>query len=140
MRTAAQLTRRVVPFCTRYKAGNAAAFGSLSRLAAAQPNPRLNNLDLETLLQDVDIALHNHSRTHRKTPQELEVIPLQSGEAEIIPDSYDREFHENLPRKSPAALFGSQQLGAVVLPLELQDTIQRLISGEQISPNSPDIE
>lgn len=131
MHRAAQLTRRVVPLCTWNNAGATFAFSSSSRLATAQPNPKLNlDPSLQTLLQDVDMALHSRSKRQKKPPLELEIIPSQYGEAEAIPEDYDQEGHEDLPRKSPAALFGSQRIGAVVLPLELQDTIQCLIYGE----------
>jgi hypothetical protein len=96
-----------------------------------QPNPRLDlDPSLQTLLQDVDIALQSHPKKERKSVHELEIISLQNVEAVTQHEQYGLETDENLPRKSPAALFGSQRTGSVVLPLELQDQIQCLISGE----------
>jgi hypothetical protein len=94
-----------------------------------EPKPSLNlDPSLQTLLQDVDMALHSYTKTERKTPNELEVLS-QEGGAETSSENFDQDTSVNLPRKSPAAQFGSQGVGSVVLPLELQDTIHRLISG-----------
>ncbi len=132
MHRVAQLTRRVLPLYTRNNACTSLALNWFSSSAKAQPNPRLD-LDpgLQTLLQDVDMALHSHTKKRKPLLHELEIIPSEREEALVIPEDYDQKAGD-LPRKSPAALFGSQQIGAVVLPLELQDTIQRLISGMSI--------
>ncbi|XP_006454221.1 hypothetical protein AGABI2DRAFT_182202 [Agaricus bisporus var. bisporus H97] len=119
MHRAAHLTRRAVT-------GRAPAFSSLSRPGPTQPNTRLD-VDLDILLRNVDTALRGAPRGQRKTPQELEVVSSHPSEAEHADVDHDGEGDE-LPRKSPAAMFGSQQLGQVVLPLELQDAIQRLIA------------
>lgn len=117
---------RAAHFARRAVAGRAPAFSSLPRPGAAKPNVRLD-VDLETLLRDVDTALHT-SKKLRKAPQELDVA------SDVELDDMVRDDEDDqLPRKSPAAIFGSQQLGQIVLPLELQDTIQRLISGEYAS-------
>ena len=68
-----------------------------------------------------------------RTPRELEIYPNDP----LARDSYltseeldaTEVVEERLSRKSPAARFGSQQHGAVVLPSELQTTITKLISG-----------
>lgn len=130
MHRVAQLTRRVPPLFAKNNPCAVLLFNSFSNSATAQPNPRLNlDPNLQTLLQDVDMALHSYAKKRKQPLHELEVIPSESGEALAIPEDYDQKS-DDLPRKSPAALFGSQRLGAVVLPLELQDAIQRLISGK----------
>lgn len=130
MHRVAQLTRRVPPLFVGNKACTILSSNSYSTSAPAQPNPRLD-LDptLQTLLQDVDLSLHSYAKKHKQPLHELEVVPSEAGEALATPEDYDRKS-DDLPRKSPAALFGSQRFGAVVLPLELQDAIQRLISGK----------
>jgi hypothetical protein len=41
---------------------------------------------------------------------------------------------ERESRKSPAAVFGSDQIGTVVLPQELRSAIEEIISGNFFSP------
>lgn len=108
-----------------------AAFSTSTRLPIAQPNPRLNFDDpsLEALLQDVDITMHARSRREKTPMHELEILSSRNVEAEALHEDYDQVTHGNLPRKSPAALFGSQLMGSVVLPLQMQGQIQHLISG-----------
>ncbi|CCM03775.1 uncharacterized protein FIBRA_05922 [Fibroporia radiculosa] len=70
-----------------------------------------------------------HARTHR----ELEVYPSDSStqDGDIEPEELEEQeehFDDREGRKSPAALFGSQRIGAVVLPFELQTAITRLIA------------
>lgn len=93
------------------------------------------NLDpsLQALLNDVDISLTRHKvalHSHR----ELDVIPSETIEdsAIVAQDSEHSasEEAESLERKSPAAIFGSQGIGAVVLPLEMQNSINLLIAGK----------
>ena len=71
--------------------------------------------------------------TTPRVPRELEVYPedsmtsedyLSSDELDSIHDTEDKHT-----RKSPAAQFGSQRHGTIVIPLELQHTITKLISG-----------
>lgn len=79
------------------------------------------------LMQDVDMALNKHSNREK---QQLEIIPKEEEEEkETDLEGDDYEPQSNLHRKSPAALFGSQHVGAVVIPQEMQDIIQRLFSG-----------
>jgi hypothetical protein len=119
---------RAVHFARRAVVGRTPAFSSLSRPGVAQPNARLD-VDLEILLRDVDTALHV-SKQQKKSPQELDAVSAL-GDVELGDMDHDSE-DRGLSRKSPAAIFGSQQLGQIILPLELQDTIQRLISGEYV--------
>lgn len=80
----------------------------------------------EKLLKDIDATLANHGpESHSHLHQELEV--LHNFE---LDESADRDAHfAEMERKSPAALFGSQDIGAVVLPHELRDAIHVLING-----------
>jgi hypothetical protein len=77
-----------------------------------------------------------------QAPRELKTFPdeLEDGKAQEISVGADEDAHmddeedyHSRPRdsrKSPAALFGSQSIGQVVLPVELQKSISMLISGE----------
>lgn len=79
-----------------------------------------------TILQDIgdsalDRKLNAHPRVH-----ELTAYPTDSEPVELT--HLEDEPHASIERKSPAALFGSHRLGAVVVPQELQQTISGLIS------------
>ena len=115
---------------------------------SSAPNNSLRpplNLDpsLQTLLKDVDISL-KHAKVESPPPtvmRELEVLhdglavqnelsmddwaPLDPSEIKLEPEQSEE-------RKSPAALYGSQRIGMVILPLELQSTINRLIVGTHL--------
>ncbi|TFK77519.1 Rsm22-domain-containing protein [Pluteus cervinus] len=95
---------------------------STSRTRSNQPNPPLHlDPSLRALLQDVDISLGNYNPKGTKLHQ-LEVVSnLQSS------DVVDEDV-ESVRRKSPAALFGSQGIGAVILPDQLQASINLIIS------------
>ncbi|PPQ72470.1 hypothetical protein CVT24_003094 [Panaeolus cyanescens] len=92
---------------------------------------------LEALLRDVDVSLKNF-KGHNKPPRALEVIPESSSAPEVLADEWtsmellpEEDTHDDLEqghRKSPAAKFGSNQIGSVALPLELQHSINLLIS------------
>lgn len=119
-----------------------AYFSSSPVSSSHQPNAPLD-LDpaFQALLKDVDMSLlqkksrhisaeNRHARVHR----ELEVYPQDPRTLDDYAGPEDLDFHEDGPtakeaRKSPAALFGSQRIGTVVLPFELQNTITRLIAG-----------
>ncbi|KAF8841935.1 hypothetical protein BDN67DRAFT_966448 [Paxillus ammoniavirescens] len=108
--------------------------------AAPQPKPSLAlDPSLKSLLQAVDMSLmtHKHGRPDEpieSPPRELEAFANDHGDIEY----YDID-HQDLPfdeparhredRKSPAARFGSDGIGAVVLPPELQRTVTALIEG-----------
>ncbi len=113
-----------------------------ARSAASVHNPN-TPLELDpsyrVLLNDIDMSVARHKSRHTDSsgpvsPRELELYPndpsisqgyLSSAELDAQDDNFDLKEH----RKSPAALFGSQRIGAVILPVELQNTISRLISG-----------
>ena len=92
----------------------------------------------QSLLKDVDLSLLRHYARHAVVdarappPRELEVYPNSSEGSYMTAEQLDfqeEERNDKGKQKSPAALFGSQRIGAVVLPFELQQTISRLISG-----------
>jgi hypothetical protein len=100
---------------------------------STQPNPPLDlDPDLRVLLKDVDVSL-KRSKTRSQSPrQELEAYPIKDLEQNSL--TPDEELSEYAQRKSPAAHFGSQQIGAVVLPPQLQTSINLLISGAKYLP------
>ena len=91
------------------------------------PNPRLTlDPSLQALLNDIDITLLNHKVQDQAVYKELEVVQ----EADPSPDYEEDELpSEKATRKSPAATFGGKRIGAVILPLELQNAISALIEG-----------
>ncbi len=110
---------------------------STSASSSHHPNAPLE-LDpaFQALLRDIEMSLRNKDTSSSRGPRELEVFPhdpeteldyLTSAELDARDDdmSYEREG-----RKSPAAAFGSQRIGAVVLPFELQSSIGRMVGGE----------
>ncbi|KAI0778648.1 mitochondrial small ribosomal subunit Rsm22-domain-containing protein [Trametes elegans] len=128
--------------CTRSLAGvlrrqpDVSRWTSTSAPASHQPNAPLD-LDpaFQALLRDVEISLKGKVKLDSAAggPRELELFPhdpdaaadyLTSAEL----DAQDEGIGHRERRKSPAALFGSQKIGAVVLPLELQTTIGRMVA------------
>ncbi|KAJ3721945.1 mitochondrial small ribosomal subunit Rsm22-domain-containing protein [Lentinula raphanica] len=85
---------------------------------------------LQALLKDVDISLARHKNSNPHTHRELDIIPSESIEEGLIATRgrEDSDSEDSLARKSPAAIFGSQGIGTIVLPLELQNSINVLIS------------
>ncbi|KDR85631.1 hypothetical protein GALMADRAFT_84637 [Galerina marginata CBS 339.88] len=121
-----------------------AAFSSSISKSSAIPKPALHlDPSYETLLNDVDISLRNSKINPLSVHRELEIVsgapfsvspelsieewsPLEPVDLEVDGHYEDREH-----RKSPAALFGSNQISVVVLPLELQTAINMLIANGQ---------
>ncbi len=98
----------------------------------AQPNPPLDlDPSFQALLRDVDISLerHNPNGAPPLSRRELEALPVE-GREDSFSLSDDAPHDEYNLRKSPAAHFGSQRIGAVILPLELQASITSIIAGE----------
>jgi hypothetical protein len=111
--------------------------GSLTQ-GQSHPNAPLD-LDptFRALLKDVDMSLVRHkSRNPPRVYRELEALPTEQALDDNV-ENYDEESCEDeIPgrrdaRKSPAADYGSQQIGAIVLPLELQKCITHLIAGKK---------
>jgi hypothetical protein len=129
-----------------------ANFSSSSVVSADQPNESLDlDPSFKDLLQDVDISLLKQKNNVRSldlsspshpVPRELEALLVEaaeelsreplSGFSEDIPaDEEDYHAGPREARKSPAALFGSQSIGQVVLPFDLQKAITKLIAGKE---------
>ena len=106
-----------------------------------QPNAPVElDPSYKALLEDVDLSMLRHKARHAALdavrvvppPRELEVFPTDPLEGYMTSEELD--IHEDVyqsraKQKSPAALFGSQRVGATVLPFELQQTITRLVAG-----------
>jgi hypothetical protein len=125
----------------------AAKFSSTSTLGENQPNEPVDlDPSFKALLRDVDISLLKHKQNpdsavvHPMPPlQVLDVELVEEGEVprDAVAGTVageregDEDYHvgRREPRKSPAALFGSQSIGEVILPLELRNSIDRLVEG-----------
>lgn len=82
---------------------------------------------LKVLLKDVNISLKNHKFAAQvPARRELNVVSIPAMDEPTTQQDLEEEEYEG--RKSPAAEFGSRGFGAVVLPLELQNAIDVLIS------------
>ncbi|KAJ7116777.1 Rsm22-domain-containing protein [Mycena crocata] len=117
------------------------SFGSSAPICSPQVKPRLE-LDpaLQSLLRDVDMSLggRKHSRgSHPPLKKELEQFPELQQEPLVSSLPISEPPVDNEPpgpeedvdsRKSPAAEFGSSGIGSVILPLELQNSINLIIS------------
>lgn len=122
-------------------------FSRSSSRASSLPGSSLElDPSYRQLLQDIDITLKKHNLPAPHPRKELEVLSgdLASHSHEITPDDWvpldpscsnmsGEEDYESEHRKSPATLFGSNQLGTVILPLELQNAINLLIGGKPSS-------
>ena len=107
-----------------------------------QPNAPVElDPSYDALLKDADMSILRHKtwqvttdtpRPHAIPPRELEVVSIDPLDDYLSSEELDTQEgvrHGRESQKSPAALFGSQHIGAVVLPFELQQSIARLISG-----------
>jgi hypothetical protein len=109
-----------------------------ARIYAQEPKARVElDPSLQALLADVDVSIARHkarladpaSQTLRRH-RELEVFSdLALNEPLPVAAAEDDEHEGVDTRKSPAAAFGSHAFGHVVLPLELENSINKLIEG-----------
>jgi hypothetical protein len=110
----------------------AVPFSTFSRFSSHQPNAPLDlDKSFRAILRDVDNSISEQKLKRHHPPldiHELSVHPTDSQQTELA-HQYGKE-DPRAERKSPAAHFGSQRLGAVVLPPDLQQSISALISGE----------
>lgn len=125
-------------------------FSISSVINADKPNEVLElDQSFKTLLRDVDISLGKSKAGHPNIPskhssiKELEAFPVELTHQEegqgtdILADWQDEELPEDVDyhagpreaRKSPTAAYGSQGIGQIVLPAELQNSITTLIEG-----------
>ncbi|KAH9050521.1 Rsm22-domain-containing protein [Lactarius hengduanensis] len=115
--------------CIRHGTGRALraiSFLRSSPFSTHQPNAPLDiDESFRTILQDIGDSVLDQKLNAPPRVHELTAYPTDSEPVDLT--QLDDEPHA-LERKSPAALFGSQRLGAVVVPQELQQTISGLIS------------
>jgi hypothetical protein len=106
-----------------------------SSFSSHQPNAPLDlDKSFRTILRDIDSSITKQKAKGPRPPRdihELTAFPTDSTSTER--SHQDSELTARLERKSPAALFGSQQQGAVIIPQELQQSISELISGENVT-------
>ncbi|OCH90069.1 Rsm22-domain-containing protein, partial [Obba rivulosa] len=117
---------------------NQASFSSTSTALMHQPNAPLDlDPSFQALLKDADMSLRRHKSERPLNKEyaprrELQVYPSEEPVADNYIPELDVEPQDGYTprerRKSPAALLGSLQIGEVVLPFELKETITRLIA------------
>lgn len=117
----------------------AAHFSISAPLASHQPNAPLDiDPSFQALLKDVDMALlKKKTRYHHTHPRpedmpklrELEEYPPEEQVDGVMSDLVAVDAEHRLPRRSPAAVFGAQTFGMVLIPRELQQSISALIDG-----------
>lgn len=125
------ISRRLPTVLSTFKPTPCARFVSHSL-----PNAPLElDPDLRSLLQDGEITLVKHKQNldSRPPPRELEEL-LELKEyvtlsPPVVNELEDDDSFTAFERKSPAAAFGSDSIGQVVLPEELQESIRVLIFG-----------
>jgi hypothetical protein len=119
----------------RARSSRALRFLRYSSSSSHQPNAPLDlDKSFRAILRDIDhsIAEQKLNRHHSPPPtHELIAHPTDSEATELV--HQEDEENTRAQRKSPAAHFGSQQPGAVVLPQELKQTISALISSENVT-------
>jgi hypothetical protein len=119
----------------RARSSAALRFLRFSSTSSHQPNAPLElDKSFRAVLRDIDNSFSEQKlNRHHSLPDihELTAYPTDSEATELA--HQDDEENARAPRKSPAAHFGSQRLGAVVIPQELKGTISALISGEKAS-------
>lgn len=103
----------------------------------------------DALMNDVEMSLLKHRKNDSKSQpsaaftgkviKEAEYYPVVPSPSSSLVDSEElQEYfvsedsehlheHEKRERKSPAAAFGSKQIGSVILPDELQEAISKVI-------------
>lgn len=128
---------------------NVCALSSSASTRAVQPNPPVT-LDptLKTLLQGVDLSVSSHKKKvegelHSRPLRELEPFQDDKGDVAYYSDTADNESDALIEptqrredRKSPAARFGANRIGSVVLPPELQRAITSLINGAPLATSA----
>lgn len=121
-----------------YLGHSCAALSSTARNYSV-PNPPFHlDPSLRSLLHDIHISLKNAEKSSAEH-KELEMVSgdessaVHRSSSEWFPMKTNDWIHEDAKResrKSPAAQFGSDQIGTVVLPQELCSAIESVISGE----------
>lgn len=118
----------------RARSSRALRFLRSSSSSSHQPNAPLDiDKSFRAILRDIDdsIAEQKLNRHHSVPTHELTAYPTDPETTQLA--YQEDEQTTRAQRKSPAAHFGSQRLGAVVIPQELKQTISALISGENVT-------
>jgi hypothetical protein len=119
----------------RARSSRALRFLRCSSSSSHQPNAPLDlDKSFRAILRDIDNSIAEQKlNRHHSLPDthELTALPTDSDATELA--HQEDEENTRAQRKSPAAHFGSQQPGAVVIPQELKQTIFALISGENVT-------
>ena len=119
----------------RARSSRALRFLRCSSSSSHQPNAPLDlDKSFRAVLRDIDNSLAEQKlNRHHSLPNthELTAYPTDPEATEV--EHQEDEGDTRAQRKSPAAHFGSQQPGAVVIPQELKQTISALISGENLT-------
>ncbi|KAI0281665.1 mitochondrial small ribosomal subunit Rsm22-domain-containing protein [Russula aff. rugulosa BPL654] len=114
----------------RARSSRALRFLRCSSSSSHQPNAPLDlDKSFRAILRDIDNSIAEQKlNRHHSLPDthELTALPTDSDATELA--HQEDEENTRAQRKSPAAHFGSQQPGAVVIPQELKQTIFALIS------------
>ncbi|CAK5280377.1 unnamed protein product [Mycena citricolor] len=119
------------------RASASSSFSSSSKCASQLKNRVDLDPSLAQLMRDVDMSLGQKKRARTAaapTTRELEevenieLLDAVTGPPADLLDFEPFEDDAKLARKSPAAAFGSENIGMVVLPLELTNTINALIA------------
>jgi hypothetical protein len=92
---------------------------------------------LEALLKDADMAIAKHKLAIQPSPHrelkastsEVQGIERSLQEREGVEEELHEDEDAPMYRKSPAARYGSQSIGAVVIPVELEGCIREMIEG-----------
>ncbi|KAF6754297.1 hypothetical protein DFP72DRAFT_899894 [Ephemerocybe angulata] len=109
------------------------AFGRSCPSLTQQPNAPVSlDPSMQALLKDIDISLQNHKAQLQPVPRELEALSIEPQEEQALGEEF-LEYGHDMHRKSPAALFGSQRIGAVVIPTELQAAVTSVINNSDKS-------
>ncbi|KAF9531847.1 mitochondrial small ribosomal subunit Rsm22-domain-containing protein [Crepidotus variabilis] len=134
--------RRLQGSLSRLAHKRSAALFSTSSAQHVAPKPRLDvDPQLDVFLQDIDLSTKDLRKRSSHTYKELQIVPEDSVETAYSLDLQEWSplqihdepvaFMKREPSKSPAAIFGSNQIGAVVLPQELMNAIGSLISDSE---------
>lgn len=114
---------------------------SQSHGASHQPNAPLD-LDpaFKSLLKDVEMSMSHKNRVNHPVEPTPPLRQLEEFPGENIADMestawMEEDLESRDTRKSPAAVFGSRHIGAVVIPKELEGSVKRLIEGVSYTPS-----
>src|SRR6266576_409119 len=119
----------------RARSSSVLRFLRCSSSSSHQPNAPLDlDKSFRAILRDIDNSIAEQKlNRHHSLPDahELTAYPTDPEASELA--HQEDEGNTRAQRKSPAAHFGSQRPGAVVIPQELKQTISALISGESVT-------